>query len=74
MSEEPQIVLSPVEQRVEVWRGRVGILLAPLLFGYVLTIQGWEIPVEAQRLAAVMVAVVSAAVVPALRMAPELPR
>ncbi|MCA9096538.1 MAG: anion permease, partial [Planctomycetaceae bacterium] len=58
MSEEPQIVLSPVEQRVEVWRGRVGILLAPLLFGYVLTIQGWEIPVEAQRLAAVMVAVV----------------
>lgn len=58
MSEEPQVLLSPLEQRIEVWRGRVGLVLAAILFVWVLTLEGWKVPVEAQRLAAVMVAVV----------------
>lgn len=58
MTDEPAIVLSPLERRVELWRARIGIVLAPLLFAYVVSLQGWEVPLPAQRLAAIMVAVV----------------
>lgn len=58
-SDATQPVLSDWEQRLEVWRGRAGVVLAPLLFAYVLNADfGGKLSVEAQRLAAVMVSVI----------------
>lgn len=58
MSHETLTKLSPLEERLEVWRARLGIVLAPVLFLLVLTAPDWKMPVEAQRLGAVMTGVI----------------
>jgi sodium-dependent dicarboxylate transporter 2/3/5 len=56
--DEPEGTLSPLEERVEHWRKRVGLFLAPIAFTTVLLLNFPGLKPEAHRLAAIMAAVI----------------
>lgn len=68
MTAEPEGTLSPLEERVERWRKRIGLLLAPVAFATVLLLPTAGLKPEAHRLAAVMAAVIVLWVTEALAM------
>jgi sodium-dependent dicarboxylate transporter 2/3/5 len=68
VSHEPEVILTPLEQRFEAIRARLGLLLAPTLFAWILASDLPSLSPEAHRLAAVMAAVVALWITEALPM------